>query len=832
MDGDARQTLVVIGNGMMSYELCRRLVLCGAAPRELRIVVFGEEPRPAYDRVHLTDLLAGKAESELLLAPVDWYSRNGIELHLGDPVASIDRGECLVRSRAGLVIPYDRLVLATGSRPFVPPIEGADLPGVFVYRTVDDLRAILAYASAATRAAVIGGGLLGLEAAGAVRALGLEVHVLEAGDGLLPKQLDATGSRLLREHVEALGVRVRTGARTARIDGDREGRAPERVIRLQHGGRLSAELVVLAAGIRPRSELAQAAGLTLAPSGGIVVDDHLTTSDARIFAVGECAAHRGTTYGLAPPGYRMIEVLVDNLVGGWAAFEGADASARLKLLGVSVAALGRPDERDTPGGVVHTYLAGGVYRKLVLRDNRIAGALAVGEWDDLPRIEDALHEPRSFSFWDMRRFRGTGTLWLKSESPPVHEWPEDALVCGCLGVRRGALTEAELAGCANVDALMARTGAGTMCGSCRPLLADYLHRGRVDSLPPSQLERAEDTPPTLRCADVPDSEPPSTAFLPSPVPASEPAFGAEGPTSPGGGPGAFSPRPPFDTLTSAEELVRVLPPRPAPPLALPILLDVPPRPRSSAEPAIDPLAPPDSAVASHRDSSLRVRAPRDPDAAPLSGDAPPPSSRAESMRPLRPVSVPSAHLAMIAPRPPASVAAPARGEDHTRGPLLVTAAATLAGVLVTALAPALGPPRSFRGFHVAALVADRLCRQASGYAMVALSLAGLVLSLRKRWRRFSWGTVPGHRVAHGALGAAAVVCLWAHTGLRLGERLNRLLMLDVLALALLGGVAALGRSAEPGAAPARRLLADRAHLAVLVPLPILVALHLLGAYYF
>ena len=859
MDGDARQTLAVIGNGMMSYELCRRLVLCGATPAELRVVVFGEEPRPAYDRVHLTELLAGKAEADLQLSPVGWYAENGIELHVGDPVVAIDREECLVRSASGVTTPYDRLVFATGSRAFVPPIVGADLPGVFTYRTVEDLRAILAYAGRSTRAAVIGGGLLGLEAARAVLALGLEVHVIEAGAWLLPKQLDAVGARLVRERMEALGVRVRTGARTARIDGARErprqDEAPERVLRFHEGASLTAELVVMAAGIRPRGELARAAGLTLAPNGGIVVDDHLATSDARIFAVGECASHHGTTYGLAPPGYRMIEVLVDNLAGGTATFSGAERAARLKLLGVAVASLGRTDERDTPGSVGHSYLAGGVYRKLVLCDGRIVGAVAVGEWDDLPRVEDALTHPRRFSFWDMRRFRGTGTLWLKSESPPVHAWPADALVCGCLGVRRGALTEAEQGGCASVEALTACTGAGSMCGSCRPLLADFLRGQRLDSLPPSQLtpspsEPAEDTPPTLRCHGLSDEE---ALPLPSRGTLARLLDGLDGAPWPSATEPRLTPRATFDTLTSAENSIASVRPIRRASMAmatatatatatpLPVRrFEAPGRPRSSALPALPSRSPPppspDSAIASHRDSARRLRA-RGPDSAPPSSfDLPPPSSRRDSMRPLLPISVPTARVSMIPPRPSTTISPAALAEQRSRVPLLLTATASLTLALVAALAPGLSPARSFHGLHAAALVSDRFCRQASGYAMLALSLAGLLLSLRKRWRRFAFGTVPGLRVAHGGLGAAAVVCLWVHTGMHLGERLNRLLMLDFLALAVLGGVAAavaaLGAHLDPAAAQGHRQLANRAHLAVLLPLPILVALHVLGAYYF
>src|SRR5512132_939255 len=485
---------------MRSFRLCQKLVECGAE-KLLEIVVFGEEPRPAYDRVHLTDLLSGKTADDLTLAPPSWYADHGIALDLGDPVVEINTDDCLVRSASGLVVPYDRLVFATGSRPFVPPIPGVDLPGVFVYRTVEHLHAIMDHGYGVERAAVIGGGLLGLEAAKAIYDLGLEVHVVESGAGLMNRQLDAAGSGLLKSKIEELGVRVHLGKQTVRIEDARtcDPDADEGELRVYFGdgGSLSVNMVVISAGIRPRGELAGATGLALDRNGGIVVDDRLTTSDPRIFAVGECAVHRGMTYGLAFPGYKMVDNLVDNLVGGTATFQGADLSAKLKLMGITVASLGEHDEKELPNTTVNSFLAHGTYRKVVMRDGRIVGAITVGDWENLDRVRDAIEQPRVVSFWDMRRFRSTGNLWLKSESPPIAEWPADALVCGCLRVNRGTLSLAQMDGCATVDELCARTGAGTMCGSCKPLLAELLGSSR-DSVPPPTRDRDSAPPSTLR----------------------------------------------------------------------------------------------------------------------------------------------------------------------------------------------------------------------------------------------------------------------------------------------------------------------------------------------
>jgi nitrite reductase (NADH) large subunit len=840
-----QQTLVVVGNGMTGFRLCRRLVECGATQDAVRLVVFGEEPRPAYDRVRLTEVLAGGTEEDLRLAPASWYLDHGIDLHLGDPVVRVDRAECAVEAASGETIAFDRLVLATGSRPFVPPIPGADLPRVFVYRTAGDLLAIREHARGAARAAILGGGLIGLEAAGAIAAIGPEVHLIEASRGLLPRQLDEVGASLLREKLTTIGVRVHAGARTTRI----EAADHERVVCLEGGERLAVDLVVLAAGIRPRGELARLSGIETAGSGGVVVDDHLQSSDPRIFAVGECATHRGVTYGLLAPGYRMVDVLVDNLVGGSAVFEGADRSAVLKLPGVSVAALGRYEEAaDTQ---VHTYLAGGVYRKLVLREGRIVGALSVGEWADLGRVRDAIDEPRGFSFWDLRRFRSTGSLWQKADSPPVYEWAAEALVCGCMGVRRAALTEAEMEGCDTVAALSARTGAGTACGACRPLLVELMQRSRVDSMPPVRLSMLSLPPRGSEPEEEPRASPPTLRCSALPAPPAEPSAPPQ-PELEAGPPSSTDPAPPPAhpaIFLDAGEAGRQLP-LPRSLLDAPTLpcINVEPRPSTSRR-ADDPAgtgplsrrrseaAGPSSRrsdvpVPSSRRFEVAVPSSRRFDvAAPSSrrSETGAPSSRRDTLPPLRPLSVPPRRISALLPPPIQPGPVTTRGRDA----LLATAVAAFAAGIAFTLAPPVPLARSFRGVHADVLFRGGGAQQASGYGVVLLSLGSLVLSLRKRWKPFSRGTVAGLRVVHGGLGAAAMLCLALHTGLRAGERLNRLLAIDFLAAGLLGGVAAATTAmGDPAAGAARRILATRAHLFVLLPLPVLVVLHVLAVYYF
>ena len=462
-------TIVVIGNGMVGHRFCERLVALDPA-RVHRVVTFCEEPRAAYDRVGLTQYFSHRDARKLMLADPEWYARHGIELHVGDRAVSIDRERRIVRSSRGREITYDKVVLATGSVPFVPPLPGADREGVFVYRTIEDLDAIIAYAPRVRSAAVIGGGLLGLEAAKAAFDLGLETHVIEFAPRLMPRQLDEKGSRILIRKIEDLGVRVRVGAVTEEIcgNGSVEGLA------LKEGGRLDVGMVIVSAGIRPRDELARACGLEVGPRGGVRVDDELRTSDPDIFAVGEVALHRETIYGLVAPGYEMAEVVAANLTGERARFEGADLSTKLKLMGVDVATFGdaAADER---GGVPLVYEDpfGGVYKKLVFDADgtRLLGGMLVGDASDYGRL---LAVCRS----NARVEDKPGALLGLGGAPAgPADLPDDAQVCSCNNVSKGgictAIRDQELT---TVGAVKSCTKAGTGCGGCLPLVIELLNR--------------------------------------------------------------------------------------------------------------------------------------------------------------------------------------------------------------------------------------------------------------------------------------------------------------------------------------------------------------------
>lgn len=466
--------LLIIGNGMVGHELVKRLIAAGANQR-FDIKIIGEEPRPAYDRVHLSGLLNGMTADDLLLSPTEWYHKNGITLLTDQRVTMLNRAERRVLVDNGEEHKYDFCVLATGSRPFVPPVEGTNLPRVFVYRTIEDLAQIRACAEHCQSAAVMGGGLLGLEAAKGLLDLGLETHVLEMAPGLMPRQLDTDCAKALKAKVEALGVKVHLLRATQRISEQ----AGQLQVEFSQTDSLRTNMVVISAGIRPRDDLAQEAGLACGTRGGIAVDDHLQTNDPRIYAIGECASFDGRLYGLVGPGYQMASVLAENLAAisagepAQAAFTGASEAAQLKLLGVEVATLGIPIGQQDDCVLVSQQTAESA-RTLMMQRGRVVGAIGVGAWPEREQIADLISQRTRVSSRQIRRFDKTAELRPNRQPVPVDQWSEDATVCSCLNVSRGTLSCAIRDGHDQIEALSATTGASTVCGSCRPLLASLV----------------------------------------------------------------------------------------------------------------------------------------------------------------------------------------------------------------------------------------------------------------------------------------------------------------------------------------------------------------------
>jgi nitrite reductase (NADH) large subunit len=465
--------ILVIGNGMVGYKFCEKM-LSKSNPHSLNLTVFGEEPRPAYDRVHLSSYFSGASAEELTLAPADWYLDNDIELLTGELVVAIDRERRQVTTQHGKTSSYDKLVLATGSSAFVPPIPGTEKDGVFVYRTIEDLEAIAAYAPKARRVAVIGGGLLGLEAAKAALDLGLEAHVVEFAPRLMPRQLDEAGSRVLKHKLEALGIGIHLGKNTAAIEGET---GISRML-FTDDSALDVDMVIISAGIKPRDELAAKAGLAIGLRGGIVVDDLLRTSDPDIYAIGECALHNGMIYGLVAPGYEMADVVATNLTGGSKMFTGFDMSTKLKLIGVDVASFGDPFCASVAHRtVVLADAVKGVYKRINVSEDggRLLGGILVGEAESYnlllqtaknglalpPNPEDLMLGARGGS----EGAKGCGVMDL----------PDHALVCSCEGVSKGticgAIADRDLS---DVKGIKACTKAGTGCGGCIPMLSDLL----------------------------------------------------------------------------------------------------------------------------------------------------------------------------------------------------------------------------------------------------------------------------------------------------------------------------------------------------------------------
>ena len=465
------KTVVVIGNGMVGHRFCERLAAYDR-DREYQVVTFCEEPRPAYDRVNLTKYFTHRDPAPLMLARREWYQENAITLFVGDQATAIDRGRRVVRSARGQEVAYDHVVLATGSAPFVPPVPGVDKEGVFVYRTVEDLERIIAYARQAKRAAVVGGGLLGLEAAKAVYDLALETHVVEFAPRLMPRQVDDAGSQALAGKIASLGVQIHLNKNTKAILGNGKVEGME----FADGGRLDVDMVVISAGIKPRDELARACGLEVGPRGGVVVDDALRTSDPDIFAIGEIALHRSMIYGLVAPGYEMADTLAANLTGADRAFTGADLSTKLKLMGVDVASFGENfADATTTRSIVFEDPFQGVYKKLIFnRDGtRLLGGILVGDASDYGTLlmHSKSPDPLPVAPGELLLGKRQG----QAAGSGVSALADGAQVCSCNNVTKGQICQAiRDQGLTTLGAVKTCTKAGTGCGGCVPLVTDLL----------------------------------------------------------------------------------------------------------------------------------------------------------------------------------------------------------------------------------------------------------------------------------------------------------------------------------------------------------------------
>ncbi len=464
-----KQRLIVVGNGMVGQRFVDDLIANGGLDT-YSVTVIGDEPTPAYDRVALSSWFDGASTSDLLLGDVDAQSAAGVTFRFGSLVSNIDTVEQAISLENGDVLAYDTLVLATGSFPFVPPIPGHDRPGCFVYRTLEDLEQIQNWAEGKTTGVVIGGGLLGLEAANALKNLGLDTHVVEMSDRLMPQQLDEAGSATLKRWVDDLDITCHLGYQTSEIAGSGNGEDDVSSL-LGSGGVVDTDIVVFSAGIRPRDELARNAGLTIGTRGGVVVDDMLQTSDPHIFAIGEVAAHGDMTYGLVGPGYAMASALASQLTGGDRTFTGADLSTKLKLFGVEVASFGH---HTGTNAVTFSDPSEKIYRSVSVDNGVVTGGVLVGDASNY----DLFHAMSTGAM----ETSALGSLIAPGSSTeqPSLALPDSAILCSCNNVTRGELKDAVQDGDHSIARLKESTNCGTGCGGCIPGMTSLMNETLVD----------------------------------------------------------------------------------------------------------------------------------------------------------------------------------------------------------------------------------------------------------------------------------------------------------------------------------------------------------------
>ena len=482
-----KQKLVVIGNGMAGARTVEEILARGGS-EQFQITMFGDEPYGNYNRILLSNVLNGSQDpSDIFLNPLEWYAENDVTLHAPARVTHIDRARKEIHSNDGQVTPYDKAIIATGSRPFVPPMEGLHTPGgtdkhgVFVFRTIDDCHKIAGYANKCRRAAVIGGGLLGLEAARGLLNYGVEVHVIHLSEHLMNQQLDPQAGAILRNIMEKMGVHVHTLKNTARVLGEDSVTGLE----FKDGTTLDCDMVVISTGIKPNAEIGRECGLTV--ERAIVTDNQMrSVDDPDIYIVGECAQHRGRVYGLVAPLWEMGQVLADHITGRNpnAAYHGSKIATKLKVMGVELASMGvtePSDERDEV--VTFAEPKRGTYKKLIIRDGMLIGAMMLGDLNKVAYLMQAfdrgtpLPEERLSLLFD---------IGAPSTETTMLEMPGNAQICNCNGVSKSQIQKCVEGGKRSLKMVMEATRAGLGCGSCKKLVQEVVEwaaEGQVEEDP-------------------------------------------------------------------------------------------------------------------------------------------------------------------------------------------------------------------------------------------------------------------------------------------------------------------------------------------------------------
>jgi len=477
-----KHKLVMVGNGMAGVRTLEELLKI--APDLYDITVFGAEPHPNYNRILLSPVLAGEQTlDEIVLNPISWYEENGITLHAGKTVTEVNRSQRVVRAvdAQGQVVEatYDRLLLCTGSKPFILPIPGKDLPGVMAYRDIADTEAMIDAATRYRHAVVIGGGLLGLEAANGLMRRGMKVTVVHVMPSLMERQLDPVAADLLRQSLEARGLHFLLGAHTQELLGtEADGQARRvRAVRFKDGSEVAADLVVMAVGIRPNTELAQRMNLHL-DKGIVVTDTMQTVTDARVYSVGECASHRGIAYGLVAPLFEQAKVAANHLaLHGIGRYQGSLTSTKLKVTGIDLFSAGNFMGGEGTEEIVMSDPFGGVYKKLVIQNDKLVGACLYGDTVDGSWYFKLLRDGRSIASIRDRLMFGESNIGDVGHEGhnKAASMPDEAEVCGCNGVKKGAICKAiKDKGLFTLEEVRKHTKASASCGSCTGLVEQIL----------------------------------------------------------------------------------------------------------------------------------------------------------------------------------------------------------------------------------------------------------------------------------------------------------------------------------------------------------------------
>jgi len=471
-----KKKLVLVGNGMSGFKFCEKF-LKYRVDKRYDLVVFGQESHPAYDRVNLTRYFNDPTAENLYLASAEWYSSNNIVLHTDEKVTEINRAEKWLKTVKGKVKKYDKLILATGSKPFIPPIKGTDLKGVFVYRSLDDLEAIRLQTKYSKKAVVIGGGILGLEAAKALHDEGLEVTVLEKNPGIMNRQLDAEGAEFLLEKIESIGIRILVNQSINLLSGAEKVESVE----LSDGTKLETDMVVVISGIRPMDELAKLSGIEVAPTGGILVNNFGLTSDENIYAIGECVNSFGRNWGLALPCFEMAEVLAARLGGIFKAFSGEELFTQLKFSGIKMVCFGDVMCNNNQAKIITFYdKEAGIYKRInISTDGKyLFGGILIGDTSDFSMLLQMTRNKTVLVADPKKLIDGI----LSKSQISILNWPDETKICHCEGISKGTVLSAiRQHKIIRLDEIKMFTRAGTGCESCTSVLEELLEAVHQES---------------------------------------------------------------------------------------------------------------------------------------------------------------------------------------------------------------------------------------------------------------------------------------------------------------------------------------------------------------